>query len=96
MNSKFLTPCIAASLGTLAPKTFVAAQEAMIDEVLVTGSLIKRADIDGVGKISVLTADDSPASARLPSTTRILLTVRIRSIRTSIRSSTISSAEGSS
>jgi iron complex outermembrane receptor protein len=58
MNSKFLTTCIAASLGTLAPTTFVTAQEAMIDEVLVTGSRIKRADIDGVGKISVLTADD--------------------------------------
>jgi len=58
MKSKLLTTCIAASLGTLAPTTFVAAQEAMIDEVFVTGSRIKRADIDGVGKVNVLTADD--------------------------------------
>ena len=63
MNSKLLTICIAASLGTLTPTAFVAAQEAagdesMIDEVLVTGSRIKRADIDGVGKVNILSADD--------------------------------------
>ncbi|MEX0735263.1 MAG: TonB-dependent receptor [Steroidobacteraceae bacterium] len=63
MNSKLLTICIAANLGTLTPTAFVAAQEAaderaMIDEILVTGSRIKRMDIDGVGKVSILTADD--------------------------------------
>ena len=63
MNSKFLTICIAANLGTLIPTAFVAAQEAAdeeaaIDEILVTGSRIKRMDIDGVGKVSILTADD--------------------------------------
>ena len=63
MNSKFLTICIAANLGTLTPTAFVAAQEAadqkaVIDEILVTGSRIKRVDIDGVGKVNVLTADD--------------------------------------
>ncbi len=58
MNSKLLTVSIAASLGTLAPTTFAAAQEAMIDEVFVTGSRIKRADIDGVGKVDVVTSDD--------------------------------------
>ena len=63
MKSKLLTTCIAASLGTLLPTAFLAAQEtagddAMIDEVFVTGSRIKRADIDGVGKVNILTADD--------------------------------------
>ena len=63
MNSKFLTMCIAANVGALSPTTFVLAQEAadkgaVIDEILVTGSRIKRADIDGVGKVNVLTADD--------------------------------------
>src|SRR3989304_5278111 len=63
MNSKFLTICIAANLGTLTPTAFVAAQEAadqkaVIDEILVTGSRIKRVDIDGVGKVNVLPADD--------------------------------------
>lgn len=63
MNSRLLTTCIAATLGTLSPTVFLAAQDlagddAMIDEVLVTGSRIKRMDIDGVGKISILTADD--------------------------------------
>jgi iron complex outermembrane recepter protein len=63
MNSKLLTICVSASLGTLTPIAFAAAQEAagedgMIDEVLVTGSRIKRMDIDGVGKVSNVTADD--------------------------------------
>ena len=58
MKSKLLAICVAAGCGTLSPTTFVAAQEAAIDEILVTGSRIKRADIDGIGKVSVVTADD--------------------------------------
>jgi len=58
MNNKVLATCIAASLGTLSPATSVLAQDAAIEEVLVTGSRIKRADIDGVGKVDIVTADD--------------------------------------
>lgn len=58
MSNKFLTSCVAASLGTLGVTTFATAQETAIDEVLVTGSRIKRADIDGVGKVNIVTADD--------------------------------------
>jgi outer membrane receptor protein involved in Fe transport len=58
MNNRLLASCIAASLGTLGPATSVIAQDAAIEEVLVTGSRIRRADIDGVGKVDVLTADD--------------------------------------
>lgn len=58
MNINLLAMCIAASIGTLGPTTFMAAQEAAVDEILVTGSRIKRADIDGVGKVNILTADD--------------------------------------
>lgn len=61
MSNKFLTSCIAASLGTLGVTTSATAQEAAIDEVLVTGSRIKRADIDGVGKVNIVTADDFSA-----------------------------------
>jgi outer membrane receptor protein involved in Fe transport len=58
MSNKFLTSCVAASLGTLGVTTIAIAQEAAIEEVLVTGSRIKRPDIDGVGKVNVVTADD--------------------------------------
>jgi iron complex outermembrane receptor protein len=58
MNIKLLTICIAANLGMLAPTTFLAAQEAGVEEVIVTGSRIKRVDVDGVGKVNVVTADD--------------------------------------
>ncbi len=63
MKIKLLTICIAAGIGTLSPITFVAAQEAVteaavIEEILVTGSRIKRKDIDGVGKVNILTDED--------------------------------------
>lgn len=58
MNNKLLASCIAASLGTLSPPTSVWAQDATIEEVFVTGSRIRRADIDGIGKVDVITADD--------------------------------------
>ncbi|HUF46150.1 MAG TPA: TonB-dependent receptor plug domain-containing protein, partial [Aestuariivirgaceae bacterium] len=58
MNNKLLASCIAASLGTLSPPTSVWAQDAAIEEVFVTGSRIRRADIDGIGKVDVVTADD--------------------------------------
>jgi len=58
MSNKFLTSCIAASLGTLGVTTFATAQEAAMEEVLITGSRIKRPDIDGVGKVNIVTADD--------------------------------------
>lgn len=55
--------CIAACIGTFSPTMFVTAQEAAsgkaaIEEILVTGSRIRRADIDGVGKVNIVTADD--------------------------------------
>jgi len=63
MNTKLVAMCIAASMGTLSPTIFVTAQEAateaaVIEEILVTGSRIKRKDIDGVGKVNVLTDED--------------------------------------
>jgi len=58
MSNKFLASCIAASIGTLGATTGASAQEAAMEEVLVTGSRIKRADIDGIGKVNVVTADD--------------------------------------
>jgi len=63
MKTKLLAICVAASIGTLSPTTFVAAQEtaaedAVIEEILVTGSRIKRKDIDGLGKVSIVTAED--------------------------------------
>lgn len=58
MSNKFLATCIAASMGTLGAATSATAQDAAIEEVLVTGSRIKRLDIDGVGKVNVVTADD--------------------------------------
>ncbi len=58
MSNKFLTSCIAASLGTLGVTGITNAQDAAIEEVFVTGSRIKRPDIDGVGKVDVTTADD--------------------------------------
>jgi len=63
MKIKLLTICFVASIGTLSPTTFVAAQEAaseeaVIEEILVTGSRIKRKDIDGLGKVSIVTAED--------------------------------------
>ncbi|HEY5559807.1 MAG TPA: TonB-dependent receptor [Steroidobacteraceae bacterium] len=58
MSNRLLASCIAASLGTLGVTTIATAQEAAIEEVLVTGSRIKRPDIDGVGKVNVVTADD--------------------------------------
>lgn len=57
MKTKLLAIGILAGAGMLGPAAFVAAQEAAIEEVLVTGSRIKR-DIDGVGKIDVVTNDD--------------------------------------
>ena len=63
MKIKLLTICIAAGIGSLSPANYAAAQDAategaVIEEILVTGSRIKRKDIDGVGKVSVLTAED--------------------------------------
>lgn len=58
MSNKFLASCIAASIGTLGATTSANAQDAAIEEVLVTGSRIKRLDIDGVGKVNILSADD--------------------------------------
>ncbi len=58
MSNKFLASCIAASIGALGATTSANAQDAAIEEVLVTGSRIKRADIDGIGKVNILSADD--------------------------------------
>lgn len=58
MSNKFLTSCIAASIGTLGVTNIANAQDAAIEEIYVTGSRIKRPDIDGVGKVNVTTADD--------------------------------------
>jgi iron complex outermembrane receptor protein len=57
MSKKLLASCIAATLGTLAAATGASAQDS-IEEVYVTGSRIKRADIDGIGKVDVVTAED--------------------------------------
>ncbi len=35
-----------------------ASEEAVLEEILVTGSRIKRKDIDGVGKVNILSAED--------------------------------------
>jgi outer membrane receptor protein involved in Fe transport len=58
MSNNILTSCIAATLGTLAALPGASAQEATIEEVYVTGSRIKRADIDGIGKVAVATSED--------------------------------------
>ncbi len=58
MNIKLLAKYVATSLGTLGAAAGAVAQDAAIEEVLVTGSRIKRADIDGIGKVDVVTADD--------------------------------------
>jgi outer membrane receptor protein involved in Fe transport len=58
MGNKLLASCIAASIGTMGATTSANAQEAAMEEVLVTGSRIKRLDIDGIGKVNVITADD--------------------------------------
>ncbi|MGE0653403.1 MAG: TonB-dependent receptor plug domain-containing protein, partial [Alphaproteobacteria bacterium] len=56
MSNRILAVTIATILGTLA--TSASAQDAAIEEVYVTGSRIKRADIDGIGKVNVVTSDD--------------------------------------
>lgn len=58
MNTKPLASCIAGILGTLGAAAGALAQDSTVEEVLVTGSRIKRADIDGLGKVDVVTADD--------------------------------------
>ena len=58
MSKRTLTSWIAATLGTLGSASAALAQETAIEEVYVTGSRIKRADIDGVGKVDVVDADD--------------------------------------
>ncbi|MBX3703099.1 MAG: TonB-dependent receptor [Steroidobacteraceae bacterium] len=58
MKSKFLAACVAAGGASVLPSAPVAAEEAALDDIYVTGSRIKRGDIEGVGKVSVLTADD--------------------------------------
>lgn len=58
MNTKPLAICIAGILGTLGAAAGALAQDSTVEEVLVTGSRIKRADIDGLGKVDVVTADD--------------------------------------
>ncbi|MGH8129939.1 MAG: TonB-dependent receptor [Steroidobacteraceae bacterium] len=57
MKTKLLAIGVVAGSGILTPTAYLAAQEAAMEEVLVTGSRIKR-DIDGVGKIDIVTADD--------------------------------------
>jgi iron complex outermembrane receptor protein len=58
MSNRILASCIAAAIGSLGTTSDVLAQDAAIEEVYVTGSRIKRADIDGIGKVDVVTADD--------------------------------------
>ena len=58
MNNRVLATYVAAALGTLGPAPDAFAQDAAIEEIYVTGSRIKRADIDGVGKVDVVTSDD--------------------------------------
>jgi len=58
MKSKLLAASVAAACAPLLPTSFAAAQDSAIDEIYVTGSRIKRDDIEGVGKVSILTADD--------------------------------------
>jgi outer membrane receptor protein involved in Fe transport len=58
MSNKLLASCIAAAIGSLGTTSDAVAQDAAIEEVYVTGSRIKRADIDGIGKVDVVTADD--------------------------------------
>lgn len=57
MSNRNLAGVIATILGTLATATVASAQDT-IEEVYVTGSRIKRADIDGIGKVDVVTSDD--------------------------------------
>lgn len=57
MSNRILAVTIATILGTLATSG-ASAQDAAIEEVYVTGSRIKRADIDGIGKVNVVTSDD--------------------------------------
>lgn len=57
MSNRILAGAIATILGTLVAATGASAQDA-IEEVYVTGSRIKRADIDGIGKVNVVTSDD--------------------------------------
>lgn len=58
MSNKILASCIAATLGTLGTAPGAHAQDSAIEEVYVTGSRIKRADIDGIGKVDVVTSED--------------------------------------
>ena len=58
MTKKPLVIWIAGILGTLGASVVAIAQDAEIEEVFVTGSRIKRADIDGLGKVDVATSDD--------------------------------------
>lgn len=58
MNTKPLAICTAGILGTLGAAAGALAQEETVEEVLVTGSRIKRADTDGLGKVDIVTADD--------------------------------------
>ena len=58
MSNRIVASCIAAAIGSLGTTSDALAQDAAIEEVYVTGSRIKRADIDGIGKVDVVTADD--------------------------------------
>ncbi len=62
MKIKTLLILAAAAIGALSPMNFAVAQEAtdgeVLEEIMVTGSRIARKDIDGVGKVNIVTADD--------------------------------------
>ena len=62
MKIKTLLIVAVAAIGALGQISFAVAQEAtdaeVIEEVIVTGSRIARKDIDGIGKVNVVTADD--------------------------------------
>ena len=58
MSNRILASCIAAAISSLGTTPEALAQDAAIEEVYVTGSRIKRADIDGIGKVDVVTAED--------------------------------------
>ena len=62
MKIKTLLVCAVTAIGALGPMNFVLAQEAIdgevLEEIMVTGSRIARKDIDGVGKVNIVTADD--------------------------------------
>lgn len=58
MKYKFCLMPLVITLINISPITTAAADENAIEEVLITGSRIKRMEEDGLGKIDVLTAED--------------------------------------